>query len=479
MLDCTALLVSTEPLLIQAAREARASIKQLRLEVCGGLAEAGEYLGQGNTALVLVHLTDAGDDAEVIRFLLEATSPDCPCPVVLLSDEYRDHQAVAFLRSGATDYLGLPLGSGRMAYLMDTLTLRARMGLRPEAATAEPGARPSGPDPFHFVLAPEMVELMEQVRRVGPQDTTLLFTGETGTGKTRLARLIHELSPRRDEPFLVIDCGALSPSLIESEMFGHVKGAFTGADRDRPGKFAAAGKGTLLLDEINSLPRDLQGKLLRAVDERVFEPVGANTPAPLRARLIAASNTPLDREVVEGRFRADLYYRLNIVGFYLAPLRDRRSGIAPMANKFVAEFAGRNGRAIHRLAPDALRALEEYSWPGNVRELRNVIERAVALCPGTEIQLRDLPEAIRYGGTAAPKPAPPVVTSSVPRPAVPTVPSANRSLLSAVKQETEILRITEALERNGNNRLRTAAELGISRMALYKKLHKYGLMGTA
>src|SRR5207244_2674532 len=171
------------------------------------------------------------------------------------------------------------------------------------AAPPPPPPRPAR-DPSFYVLAPEMVELMEQVRRVVPQETTLLFTGETGTGKTRLARLIHELSPRRDEPFLVVDCGALSSSLIESEIFGHVKGAFTGADRDRPGKFAAAGRGTLLLDEINSLPLPLQAKLLRAVDDRVFEPVGSERVQPLKARLIAATNTPLDQEVAAGRFRA-------------------------------------------------------------------------------------------------------------------------------------------------------------------------------
>ncbi|HYT87868.1 MAG TPA: sigma-54 dependent transcriptional regulator, partial [Gemmataceae bacterium] len=393
------------------------------------------------------------------------------CATVLLSDEYQDHQAVAFLRAGATDYLGLPLGSGRLTYLMDTLTLRARFGLRQKGAAAV-GAF-NGQDPFHFVLAPEMVELMEQIRRVGPQDTTLLFTGETGTGKTRLARLVHELSPRRDEPFLVIDCGALSPTLIESEMFGHVKGAFTGAERDRVGKFAAVGNGTLLLDEINSLPRELQSKLLRAVDERVFEPVGSNKSLPLRARLITAANTPLEREVVEGRFRADLYYRLNVVGFYLSPLRERRAAIAPLANKFVAEFAARNARPIDQIARDALEALEEYNWPGNIRELRNVIERAVALCPGSEIQLRDLPEAIS-AVTGWQSPQRPIL-----RAARLPLPGADRVTLTKVKQDTEILRITEALEKHNNNRLRAAAELGISRMALYKKLHKYGMMGTA
>jgi transcriptional regulator with PAS, ATPase and Fis domain len=243
-------------------------------------------------------------------------------------------------------------------------------------------------------------EVVEQLRRVAPQETTVLLSGETGTGKTCLARLTHALSPRRAEPFLVVDCAALSPGLLESELFGHVRGAFTGADRDRPGKFAAAGAGTLLLDEVNSLPRELQSKLLRAVDERVFEPVGSNKPVPLRARLLAAANTPLDVEVRAGRFRADLYYRLNVVGLYLAPLRQRRGAIPGLAGRFLAELAGRGGGAARRLAPAALAALRRYDWPGNVRELRNVIERAVALCPGAEIRLDDLPPAVRGGGGA-------------------------------------------------------------------------------
>ena len=258
-------------------------------------------------------------------------------------------------------------------------------------------------DPFLGGMAPEMAGLemaglAEQIRRVAPQDITLLFTGETGTGKTCLARTVHELSPRRGQPFLVVDCGSLSPSLIESEIFGHVRGAFTDANRDRAGKLAAAGGGTLLLDEVNSLPLTSQAKLLRAVDDRVFEPVGSNTTQPLRARLIAASNVPLDREVEAGRFRSDLYYRLNVVGFRLPPLRDRRQAIAPLVAQFVMEFAARNRPDVRGLARAAMRALEEYAWPGNIRELRNVIERAVALCAGPEVLLRDLPEAVR--GTA-------------------------------------------------------------------------------
>ncbi len=472
MVDCTALLVSTDPRLLRMVKDGLDSVERVRLEVCGDLVDALVRPDQEDPALVMTHLTQDGDEAELTRFVTALAARQVPPTVVVLSDSYQDHQAVAFLRAGATDYVGLPVELGRLSYLLDTLTLRARFGRR-EKAAGDPSGLLGMQDALHFVVSPEMSEQMEQIRRLGPQDTTLLFTGETGTGKTRLARLIHELSPRRDEPFLVIDCGALSASLIESEMFGHVKGAFTGADRDRPGKFLAAGAGTLLLDEINSLPGPLQSKLLRAVDERVFEPVGSNRQLPLQARLIAASNKPLDREVAENRFRADLFYRLNVVGFYLAPLRERRGTVTPLASKFLVEFASRNSRNIHRIAPDALRCLEEYDWPGNIRELRNVLERAVALCPGTEIQVRDLPEAIRsagHWGSCSRSASPAAVPSYLP---------GEQSTLAVVKEEAEIVRITEALEKHRNNRLRAAAELGISRMALYKKLHKYGLMGTA
>jgi two-component system response regulator HydG len=320
-----------------------------------------------------------------------------------------------------------------------------------------------------------MAELMEQVRRVVPQETTLLFTGETGTGKTRLARLIHELSPRRDEPFLVVDCGALSSSLIESEIFGHMKGSFTGADRDRPGKFAAVGRGTLLLDEINALPMPLQAKLLRAVDERVYTPVGSNKSEPIHARLIAISNAPLDHEVAAGRFRSDLYFRLNVVGFFLPPLRDRRSAIVPLAHKFLAEFVSRSRPDIQGFTGDALRSLAEYDWPGNVRQLRNVIERAVALSAGPNIQLADLPESIRVPTPRAPASRPALAVRAAPAGMV----FSSSKTLEQARDEAESRRIVDALEKYRNNRLRAAAELGISRTALDKKMHKYGLTTSA
>jgi two-component system, NtrC family, response regulator HydG len=237
--------------------------------------------------------------------------------------------------------------------------------------------------------------LIRRLRWAAPRDVTLLFTGETGTGKTRLVRLAHELSPRRAAPFLVVDCGALPASLAESELFGHAKGAFTGADRDRPGKLAAAGEGTLLLDEVNSLPLPLQDKLLRAVEERAFEPVGSDRPQPVRARLVATSNAPLEQEVAAGRFRADLSHRLGGFFFYLPPLRERRNDIAPLARWLLTEFATRARPGVRGLTPAALGALAAYRWPGNVRELRNVVERAVALTGGTEVGPGDLPEAVR------------------------------------------------------------------------------------
>jgi transcriptional regulator with PAS, ATPase and Fis domain len=331
------------------------------------------------------------------------------------------------------------------------------------ALTAPAATVPDEADPAH-------PNLIAQLRRVAPQDTTLLLTGETGTGKTRLARVIHNMSPRRGQPLLVVDCGALSASLIESELFGHVRGAFTGADRERRGKLAAAGRGTLLLDEVNSLPLPLQAKLLRAVDERIFEPVGSDQSQPVQARLIAASNEPLEREVAEGRFRRDLYYRLSVVSFTLPPLRRRREQIGKLAEQFLRQYASVYRPDVTVMSASALQALECYDWPGNIRELRNAVERAVAMCPGPVVQLEDLPENV--GSPQEPQTAAPpdnVVGGSA---------SAHTTLSQSLQNE-EIRRIQEALLRHQNNRLRAAAELGISRMGLYKKLHKYGLIEKA
>jgi DNA-binding NtrC family response regulator len=396
----------------------------------------------------------------VTQLLWSIAATRRPCPTLVLTDQYVEHQAAALMRAGAADCLEVPVDQIKLAHLADAHTLRARF---PARVARRPGAaRALERDPHGDLVTAGMEDLMGQIRRVATQDTTVLLIGETGTGKTGLARFIHDISPRRAEPFLVVDCAALSAGVIESELFGHVKGAFTGADRDRQGKLAAAGTGTVFLDEINALPLHLQAKLLRAVGERRFEPVGAVHPIAMRARLIAASNVCLEQEVAAGRFRSDLYYRLNVLGFCLPPLRERRTAIAPMAVRFLEEFAERNRLKLSGFHPEVLEALESYDWPGNVRELRNVVERMVALCETTEVGLKDLPPATR--------PAVRAVRGAGGRDVV---------TLTESREEAEIQRINEALHKHRNNRQRAAEELGISRMGLYKKLHKYGLIQTA
>jgi two-component system response regulator HydG len=459
----TVLLSSTDPTLCDAVEAVVSSVEDLRLECCDDPEEVYRRAHRGDVGLVLLHAAAAGSAVAGLLNRLRAVRKRTP--VIVLSERDDPEQELALFRLGVTDYFSRPLDLQRLERAIDSHTADGRVAHGPEPAAELPVESLGDSDPFLYAPGAEMGRLMEQVRRIAPLAATVLLGGETGTGKTRLARLIHELSPRRAEPFLTVNCGSLSGSLVESEMFGHVRGAFTGADRDRTGKLAEAGRGTLLLDDIDALPLGLQGKLLRVVDERVFEPVGTNRPQPLAARLIVASNRPLDEEVRAGRFRSDLYFRLNVVGFYLPPLRDRAALVPHLARKFATDFAATAGRPTPQIAPEVLDALEAHTWPGNVRELRNVIERAVALCPDNAIGLDDLPHGLR--ALTPPDEMPGRAT-----------PAAGASLVQS-KEEAEKLCIAEALQRHSNNRLRAAAELGISRMTLYNKLHKYGLMGLA
>ena len=304
-------------------------------------------------------------------------------------------------------------------------------------------------------------------RRVARSQASVLLLGETGTGKELIATAIHRLSNRSTGPFVRVNCGALSESLLESELFGHVRGAFTGADREHVGKFSTVEDGTILLDEIDCVPLEAQAKLLRVFEDRVFEPVGSNRTAKFRARVVAATNQPLERLVAEGKFRSDLFYRLNVVEFRLPPLRECREAIGPLAENFLTIYCQRAGRSLDGITFAALDAMQTYDWPGNIRELRNTIERAVTLCRGEVLDVADLSETIRQAAARA--------GQNVPAAAL----GPARNELDSARQHGERRRILQALQQHSNNRTRVAKELGISRVALYKKLRKFGLVEAA
>jgi DNA-binding NtrC family response regulator len=470
----TVLLASSDLPLTDAIRDAVESNLPFELEVVLGIDEVCRtILVHDSVFVVLVHLKKDDNAASVTRVLQTITLSRPHVVAIVIADKYHPEQALNLIRLGVADCLSRPLDLNRLGYLIDVLTLARRCGARlpaPEEEESTIERMEADDSPFLFINSDHIGRTIGLIRRIAPLDTTILLGGETGTGKTRLAGLIHHLSPRREKPFLTINCGALAANLVESEMFGHVRGAFTGADTDRVGKFAAVGGGTLLLDEIDTLSPALQTKLLRVVEERVFEPVGSNKTQPVHARLIVASNRPLEYEVAENRFRADLFYRLNVVAFNLPPLRERKDVIVPLARMFLQDFAQKGGRPVVGISDAALQMLLAYSWPGNVRELRNAIERAVAVCADSSITAGDLPETLHRPRTASapvPEARSEIVDDPTPLPG-PLVHSTERA---------EIKRIAQALARNDNNRLRAAAELGISRMTLYNKLHKYGLIG--
>jgi two-component system response regulator HydG len=299
--------------------------------------------------------------------------------------------------------------------------------------------------------SPAMQDVVELARRVAKVDATVLITGESGVGKERVARLVHDESPRREGAFIAVNCGAITETLLESELFGHARGAFTGASSDRPGLFEAANRGTLLLDEIGDIPAGMQVKLLRTLQEREVRRVGENRSRPVDVRLLAATNRDLQEQVAAGTFRRDLYYRLKVVELHVPPLRERRDDILPLARQLLAAAALRMGRSLSGLTPAAADQLLRYDWPGNVRELENAMERAAALSRGTRVDVDDLPEEVRR---------------AVPRPVVNEGP---------VRPLREIERdyILALLKLNDGNQRRTSEQLGIGSATLYRKLRKY------
>jgi len=304
--------------------------------------------------------------------------------------------------------------------------------------------------------SPKMQHVVDLAQRVARVDATVLITGESGVGKERIARLVHDESTRAVGPFIAVNCGAITETLLESELFGHARGAFTGATSDRPGLFEAANRGTLLLDEIGEISLGMQVKLLRVLQEREIRRVGENRSRPVDVRVLAATNSDLARGIEEGTFRQDLYYRLKVVELHVPPLRDRRDDILPLARLLLADATVRMGRKVSGLTPRAADQLLRYDWPGNVRELENAMERAVALARGHRVDLDDLPEEIRRALRK------PVADGG----AVQTLREVEKDYILAV------------LEVNGGQQTRTAKQLGIGSATLYRKLKSWGLIGA-
>jgi DNA-binding NtrC family response regulator len=324
-------------------------------------------------------------------------------------------------------------------------------------------------------------EVIRATHQVAPSRACVLIVGETGTGKELIARAVHDLSPRSTGPYIRVNCGALTESLLESELFGHVKGSFTGAVDNRTGRFEAAHTGSIFLDEINSTSPKLQVKLLRVLQEGEFERVGDNNTKKVDTRIIAATNRDLLEEIEASRFREDLYYRLNVVPIYLPPLRERHEDVEPLVMFFLHRYSEQNRREMRRVHPEAMRLLREHDWPGNVRELQNYVERAVILGTGSELTVEHLPPQLR--GQIAPRPIRPrsaasdlpTLCAELVRQGVRSAGPAATDLYDRIVGRVERELIQQVLQNCDRVQIKAAARLGINRNTLHKKLAEYRL----
>ncbi len=375
-------------------------------------------------------------------------------PVIMLTAFSSVETAVKAMKRGAFDYIAKPVD-------IDELKLTVNKALAFEKLQEENELlKKRLREKFDFGniigMSRPMRDLFETLTLVAPSDATVLVTGESGTGKELVTNVLHENSPRKNNAFIKVNCAALHENLLESELFGHEKGSFTGAAAQRKGRFEQAHKGTLFLDEIGDMSLTTQAKILRVLQEGEFERLGGDTSIKIDVRLLAATHKDLEKMVQKGTFRQDLYFRLNVVPVVLPPLRERSEDIPPLADFFLAKYARKNRKSIRAIHPQALALLLRYNWPGNIRELENAMERAVILCLGEQITPRELPVHFRPEGEQA-APETPVESSG----------------LTLRAMEREMIRTT--LTQTGGNRSQTAKILGIARQTLLNKMNEYGL----
>jgi DNA-binding NtrC family response regulator len=390
--------------------------------------------------------TTSGDEG--LDAVTRIRSFDSHTPIVLMTAWGTINLAVEGMRRGAQDFVEKPWDNERLLAVLRTQVALGRALQRARTLEAENRQLQGGGDTL-IADSPAMQPVLETIERVAPTDANVLITGESGCGKGLVARLIHEGSPRRERSLVTVNIGSLAETVFESEMFGHVKGAFTDAKNDRVGRFELADGGTLFLDEIANIPVAQQGRLLRVLEDGQFERLGSSRTLKVDVRVLAATNADIDGEIAGGRFRSDLLYRLNTIHIHLPPLRDRGDDILQLAQRFLTRHAQHHRRTVAVFSEAALSALRRYAWPGNVRELNHVVERAVLMARGAAIEPADLRLTAGVAGPADRRPM--------------------------TLDEVELDAIRAALARHDGNVVAAADELGMSRSALYRRMEKFGL----
>ena len=398
--------------------------------------------------LVITDLRMPGVSGEEVLRRITTETPGIP--VIVLTGHGTVENAVEAMRSGAYDFLTKPLNLDRLSLLVKRALQSRELVLQNRELEQEAEKRKS----FEHIIgkSPSMLKLFDVVKRVAPTKASVLITGESGVGKELIANALHNLSTRKDNPIIKVHCAALAENILESELFGHEKGAFTGAVSRKRGRFELAHGGTIFLDEIGEINQSVQIKILRVLQEKMFERVGGEDTIEVDVRVITATNRDLEKEIAEGRFREDLFYRLNVVRIHVPPLRERKDDLPLMISAFVKEFAEENGKVIENIDPKARQALYAYDWPGNVRQLRNCIESAVVMTTGTVITLDELPPSIRE-------------MDEVPAITIP---------VGATMADAEREIILQTLAAQNGNKSKTAEVLGIGRKTLHRKLDEYG-----
>ena len=417
--------------------------------------EGASFIQRDNYDVVVTDLVMNEVDGMEILAKARESLPDCE--VIVVTGHASVPKAVEAMQKGAFNFLEKPVTAARLRAVVGKAAASTQLRRR----NLELHRRLDERFGFEGIIASseKMLQVLERMRRIAPTDAGVLITGESGTGKELVAQALHQNSPRKNKPFVALNCGAVAEHLVESELFGHVKGAFTDALTDRVGKFEYANGGTLFLDEVGDMPIATQIKLLRVLEERQITRVGDNKPINVNVRVLSATNRSLQRAIDEGTFRNDLYYRLKIVTIDLPPLRERRDDIVPLVDHFRRLFAKRHGSPAKSTTPAVMRRFFAYDWPGNVRELRNVIDHMVVLDTDGQLDVDDLPPEL-----AEPVPS-----------AAPTAAGSAAELVGRSLEDIERWAIEQTLKLTGGNREETARILKIGARTLYRKLDKYEL----